>query len=69
MLDGVDVADEKQKFVFVLVINGHKVEWLPPIRAALERSMKADIKIWQSEIIVLNDTQAQERGIVKAKRN
>ena len=60
-----DVTMAKQIFRFILVINGHEKEWLPPIKAALERKMLAEIKIWEHEIIVINDKQAKERGLIK----
>ena len=54
-----------QIFRFVLVINGHEEAWLPPVKAALERKMMAEIKIWKHEVIVINDRQAKARGLVK----
>jgi len=63
--DVMEVNMEKQIFRFILVIKGHEKSWLPPIKAALERKMMAEIKIWKHEIIVLNDTQAKERGLIR----
>lgn len=62
----LNVPIEAHVFRFILVINGHKEEWLPPIKAALERKMMADIKIWKHEIIVINDEQARNRGLIQA---
>ncbi|GAP72707.1 hypothetical protein SAMD00024442_4_58 [Candidatus Symbiothrix dinenymphae] len=45
----------KVKIINVLVINGHKTEWLPPIRDALVQQLKSHIKIWHLDVIVLND--------------
>lgn len=62
----IDGDAEKQKYRFILVINGHETEWLPPVKAALERRMKAEIKIWDHEIIVLNEVRAKKWGLIKS---
>lgn len=59
------VSVESQAICFVLVINGHEEEWLPPIKAALERKMMAEIKIWHSAIIVLNDKLAERKKLIQ----
>lgn len=63
MLD-IPVASHAFRFIFILVINGHRKEWLPPIKAAIARQMMAEIKIWKHEVIVINDEQARERGLI-----
>lgn len=35
-----------QGFRFVLVINGHKLEWLAPLKSALEQALKPVVKTW-----------------------
>ncbi|MBU5436331.1 hypothetical protein [Pseudoflavonifractor sp. MSJ-37] len=51
-------------FQFVLVIKGHKEEWLPPIRAALEQVLRAHRRIWASKVVVLNDTMARKQALI-----
>lgn len=43
---------------FVLVINGHRKSWLPPIQAALQRSLRPLVRTWNfapTSVVVLND--------------
>lgn len=61
----LDVPMETSIFRFILVINGHKEAWLPPIKEALERRMMADRKIWNHKIIVINDSLARDRGLIR----
>jgi hypothetical protein len=53
------------KFKFILVLNGHRIDWLPPLREALRRGLLYHQKIWKSELVVLNDTHARDSGFVK----
>lgn len=62
--DILDVELNKQIFRFILVIKGHEEPWLPPISEALRREMMAEIKIWKHEVIVINDQQAKQRGLI-----
>ena len=46
---------------FVLVINGHRKDWLPPIQAALQKSLRPLVRIWRFapiSVAVLNDELA-----------
>ena len=43
---------------FVLVINGHRKSWLPPIQAALRKSLRPLVRTWNfapTSVTVLND--------------
>lgn len=51
---------------FILVINGHRADWLPPIREALLKEMIVHNKIWKSTIIVWNDQMAMKRKLVSS---
>jgi hypothetical protein len=57
------------KFVLILVINGHKVEWLPPLQDALQRALKPTVKIWSlslTSVIILNVEGARDHGLINA---
>ena len=48
---------------FVLVIKGHREEWLPPIGDELNKAMRSTLKTWgfsHQAVIVLNDEMAQK---------
>jgi hypothetical protein len=49
----------------VLVINGHEIQWLPPIKDALQRELKRQTKIWRLELTVLNHELADEYGLLR----
>lgn len=56
-----------QGFRFVLVINGHKREWLDPLKSALEQALKPIVKTWAlpaMSVAVLNHEMAQEHGLI-----
>jgi hypothetical protein len=56
-------------FCLVLVINGHKDEWLPPLKDSLYKELKSTIKtLGLSDIHsvkVLNDVLAKEMGLIR----
>ena len=52
---------------FVLVINGHRKDWLPPIKDALQKSLRPVVKIWNfspTAVAVLNDELAVRYRLV-----
>lgn len=54
-------------FRFVLVINGHKEEWLAPVQDALSLALKPVVKTWAlppSSVVVLNHDLAAQQGLV-----
>ena len=56
-------------FGFVLVINGHKKDWLPPLQEALSKALKPIIKTWglpANSVAVLNHELALEYGLISA---
>ena len=55
----------KERYKFVLVIHGHRIEWLPPLKAALEKKIMFHRKIWKSDVILMNESIAQEYKLVK----
>lgn len=55
------------EFRFVLVINGHKKEWLVPLQEALSLELKSVIKTWAlkpTAVAVLNHESAQQHGLI-----
>jgi hypothetical protein len=56
---------ETMKIKLILVLNGHQIEWLPPIKDALARKLIPQIKIWQLNIVVLNHVLAAEYNLIK----
>lgn len=55
------------EFRFVLVINGHKPEWLGPLQDALSLALKPVVKAWAlppTSVAVLNHEMAQHYGLI-----
>lgn len=50
---------------FLLVIKTAEEEWLVPVKAELEQRLKAIRKIWSADIIVLNESMAKSKHIIK----
>lgn len=58
---------EKVTFRLILVIKGHKVEWLVPLQDALTKSLKPIVKTCNLSlpaVVVLNDVLAQQQGLI-----
>ena len=54
---------------FILVINGHKEEWLPPIQDQLNKTLYGIIKTWAISgvpVAVLNEDLAKKHGLIKS---
>ncbi len=54
-------------FRFVLIINGHKEEWLPPVQDALMQALKPEVKTWALSplsVAVMNHEGAQSWGLI-----
>ena len=52
---------------FVLVINGHKDKWLPPLQDALGIALRSTVKTWAfapTSVAVINDALAQQHGLI-----
>lgn len=58
---------QKLGFRFVLVINGHRQEWLAPLQSALVQALKPIVKTWAlpaTSVVVLNHELAQQHGLI-----
>ncbi len=58
---------QAQGFRFVLVINGHKREWLEPLQSALVQALMPVVKTWAlpaTSVAVLNHELAQKHGLI-----
>ena len=58
------INQAKADIKLILVINGHKVEWLPPIEKALHIRLKRQIRTWRLKLTVLNNEMACEYGLL-----
>lgn len=57
----------KTGFRFILVIRGHKDEWLSPLHDALSLALKPVIKTWSlpaTAVAVLNEAGARDCGLI-----
>lgn len=64
---GADLAAvpcETADFVFILVIRGHKKEWLLPLQEELKQKLQYHNSIWKSKVIVMNDKIAREYHLI-----
>jgi hypothetical protein len=56
------------KVRFVLVIAGHKSEWLPPLQEVLCQALRSTVKTWNlgaTPIVVLNSEMARQHGLIQ----
>lgn len=52
----------------ILVINGHKQEWLPPLTDALSLALRATVNTWgltTPAVMVLNDEMARRHNLIR----
>ena len=57
----------KAEVKFILVINGHKPDWLPPLQEALRRTLVATTKTWAlgpNAVLAINEQMAQRYGLI-----
>ena len=52
------------KITLLLIINGHKINWLPPIKDAIKLQIKRHIKTWRLDVAVMNNEQAGSYGLL-----
>ncbi len=55
-------------FRLVLVINGHRDDWLPPLNDALTSALHPVVKTWAlpaTAVTVINDGMARDHGLIK----
>ena len=63
---GVDL--DQIGFKLVLVIHGHKGEWLPPLQDAFQHGLVANMRAFggpKTSISVINDQIAREKGLIQ----
>ena len=53
------VDDSDMKYRFILVINGHKNDWLLPIQEELKIKLRYHHNIWKSEVVAINEQTAK----------
>jgi len=61
------LSPKKVDFRFILVIAGHQIGWLAPLKYALSNALRPLIKIWKlspNAVIVLNDDLAREQQLI-----
>lgn len=54
-------------FQFLLVIYGHKEQWLPPLQDALKQALRIVIKTWSlkpTAVNVINEIEAKNRNLI-----
>jgi hypothetical protein len=64
-LDTVSLS--RLSFRLILVIRGHRDEWLPPLQESLRKAIATAQKTWAlgpQSVIVMNDTMAREKSLV-----
>ncbi len=66
--DFLNIDVSKVSFRFVLVVNGHKKEWLPGLQDALAKELQVTRKIWNlgtNPVAVMNEEVAREHGLIQ----
>ena len=62
-----DLPLDRTVFRLVLVINGHKAEWLPPLQDALTQALRVTSRTWDlgaGSVVVINDALARQKGLI-----
>lgn len=67
-LDGeiAAISDKDMEYRFILVINGHKPDWLTGLQEDLNIRLASYRKIWKFDVIVMNETTAMEFRLISA---
>lgn len=63
----VELPLDRTEFRLVLVINGHRKEWLQPLKDALDKALRVTTRTWSlgaHSVMVLNDAMARQYGLI-----
>lgn len=61
----MNLDNSQINFKFILVIKGHRTEWLMPLSDALKESIAYHNTIWKSQVVVFNDELAKKYKLIK----
>ena len=61
----VDLKDKKLTFALVVTNPAAQIEWLAPIKAELEERLRRWMKIWDIDVVVLNQDLAKRWGLIQ----
>jgi|BioPla2DNA2_1021312.scaffolds.fasta_scaffold10131_2 hypothetical protein len=61
----IDINKEKAAFKYILIIKGHKIEWLQPLKDAIYKKLLHQNKIWKNSVILMNEEIAKQYKLVK----
>lgn len=60
----LEIEPHKVNYRFILIIKGHRIEWLLPLQETLHRKLQYHITIWKSEVILMNEEVAKEKKLI-----
>ncbi|MDB9315392.1 hypothetical protein PN462_19915 [Spirulina sp. CS-785/01] len=58
---------DNTQFRLIVIINGHREEWISPLQDALRKFLKPTVKTWSlspNNVLVLNDSLAKKYGLI-----
>ncbi len=61
----MEINNSSIEYIFILVIRGHKVEWLKPLEEALYKKTQHHNKIWKSRVVLMNEEIAKTYKLIK----
>ena len=64
-LSFVDLKDRKLTFALVVTNPAAQIEWLAPIKAEIEERLRRWMKIWDIDVVVLNQDLAKRWGLIQ----
>lgn len=60
-----DLKDVKLTFALVITNPAAQIEWLAPMKAELEERLRRWMKIWDIDVVVLNQDLAKRWGLIQ----
>lgn len=60
-----EIKKDKAIFKFILIIKNHSIEWLLPLKEAIHKKILPHIKIWESNVVLMNEEIAREYMLIK----
>lgn len=61
------INPKEADYQMLLIIHGHKEEWLPPVMDALKSEVRHLLKLWNikdTSVKVINETIAKDWGVI-----
>lgn len=62
------ISHDSIQIILLLIIKGHKKEWLTPLNDILQKKLRNASKVWDFKVNVINDEMAKKYNLIQTTR-